>query len=138
MNRKPDATIQINLRVRESMRRRLERAAEKQGTSMNYQITSRIEAAFDQEHLRTIDAVTRDLESHAARIAAADVSEDRLADLRRCVEALIPVLDGLPPDCRHQVLEAGVADIKQCLARLDREVPIDPRTHYRLGSRATE
>jgi predicted HicB family RNase H-like nuclease len=47
MARKPTDTVAITLRIREDLRRRLERAAEKYDVSLNAEMEKRLEASFD-------------------------------------------------------------------------------------------
>ena len=49
--RKPTDIVQVNLRLRESLRRRLEREAEKRGLSFNAELTRRLEESFEREEL---------------------------------------------------------------------------------------
>ena len=54
MPRKPTALIAPNLRIRESLRRRLEKAARKRGVSLNREMTDRLEGSFDLPRLETL------------------------------------------------------------------------------------
>jgi hypothetical protein len=45
--RKPHTTVQINLRVKESLRRKLEREADKHQTSLNNEMRLRLEDSFN-------------------------------------------------------------------------------------------
>ena len=47
--RPSDEVIQCNFRIRESLRRRLERAALKNDRSLNSEIVARVEQSFEQE-----------------------------------------------------------------------------------------
>jgi hypothetical protein len=51
MPRKPSDIVQPNLRIREDLRRRLEAAAKKRGVSLNFEMTERLKASFDQGDL---------------------------------------------------------------------------------------
>jgi type III secretory pathway component EscV len=48
MARKPNDTVQLNLRFSEDLRRRLEREAARSGRSMNAEIIQRVEQTFHQ------------------------------------------------------------------------------------------
>ncbi|MDA9424033.1 Arc family DNA-binding protein [Bradyrhizobium sp. CCBAU 53380] len=61
MPRKPSDIVQYKLRIRESLRRKIEKAAEKNRTSANQEMVSRLEASFDQEELRSIRDATRNI-----------------------------------------------------------------------------
>jgi hypothetical protein len=43
--------VQVNLRLRESLRRKLERESERRGLSLNAEMTRRLEESFDREEL---------------------------------------------------------------------------------------
>jgi Arc-like DNA binding domain len=49
--RKLTDVVQVNLRLRESLRRKLEREAEKRGLSFNAELTRRLEEGFEREEL---------------------------------------------------------------------------------------
>jgi hypothetical protein len=49
--RKPTDVVQVNLRLRESLRRRLEREAERRGLSFNAELIRRLRESFDREDL---------------------------------------------------------------------------------------
>jgi hypothetical protein len=49
--RKPTDVVQVNLRLRESLRRKLERESERRGVSFNAELTRRLEESFDREEL---------------------------------------------------------------------------------------
>ena len=67
MPRKPTDTTHISLRIRESLRRRLEREAEKHQTSLNTMIRLKLEDAFEASDLRTHGECNRDTEVLLAR-----------------------------------------------------------------------
>jgi hypothetical protein len=58
MGRKPTDTVAFKLRIRESLRRKIEKAAERKKISANAEAVERIEKTFDDEE-RLIEARTR-------------------------------------------------------------------------------
>jgi HicB family len=62
MPRKPMQVVQVNLRIREGLRRKLEAAAKKRGVSLNFEMTDRLARSFEGETFQ-------DLESRVARVA---------------------------------------------------------------------
>jgi hypothetical protein len=52
--RKLSDTIKLNLRFSEELRRKLERAAEKNNQSMNLEIVERLEHSFRKEEIRDV------------------------------------------------------------------------------------
>src|SRR5262249_44846276 len=67
MARKPADSYTFTLRIRESLRRELEREAEKHRTSLNTMIRLKLEDAFDAQDLRTHGEHNRDTEILLAR-----------------------------------------------------------------------
>ena len=98
MPRKPMEMVQVNLRIREKLRRRLEREAKKRGVSLNYEMTSRIEQGFDREAHRTIDVIASNIKSVWERFAREGKERSRQADLVNAVEHHIAQL---PPEMRE-------------------------------------
>ena len=74
MPRNDNATVQVGLRIRESLRAALNEAAEKHGVSMNAEILMRLEESFK------LDAVKRELE----------IERQHLRDTEKQRAALIP------------------------------------------------
>ena len=54
--RRPTEIVQVNLRLRESFRKQIEKAADKSGRSFNQEIVHRLEESFRAEN---IDAIVR-------------------------------------------------------------------------------
>jgi hypothetical protein len=61
MARKPTDIVQYKLRIRESLRRRIEQAAKKNGVSANQEMVGRLERSFEQETQRKLDLVAEEL-----------------------------------------------------------------------------
>ena len=61
MPRKPMQVVQVNLRIREGLRRQLEREAKRRGVSLNFEMTSRLQETFDQVAARSIDTIGADM-----------------------------------------------------------------------------
>jgi hypothetical protein len=62
MPRKPSAIVQYKLRIRETLRRRIERVAKEHGISANQEMASRLERSFEQESVRKIDLIATQME----------------------------------------------------------------------------
>jgi len=71
MPRKPTDTTHISLRIRESLRRKLEREADKHQTSLNNEIRLRLEDSFEAQARRDLPETVQDLKTTAAKISAA-------------------------------------------------------------------
>jgi hypothetical protein len=62
MPRKPFEIVQYKLRIREALRRRIERAAKDHGISANQEMAGRLEQSFEQESVRKIDLIATQME----------------------------------------------------------------------------
>jgi hypothetical protein len=60
MPRKPVDTAHVNLRIREALRRKLEREAKKNRTSLNNEIRVRLEKSFEDSVVRALDEIAED------------------------------------------------------------------------------
>jgi Arc-like DNA binding domain len=61
MTRKPLDIVNFNLRIRESLRAKLARAAEKNRTSLNNEIRLRLEASLEKAAVRDLDTIAADM-----------------------------------------------------------------------------
>ena len=62
MRRKPNETVQVNLRIKEELRRKLERAAKEQEISLNQLIRARLEDSFEKKPRQSLESVASDIE----------------------------------------------------------------------------
>jgi hypothetical protein len=69
MPRKPVDTAHVNLRIRESLRRKLEREAKKHQTSLNNEIRLRLEDSFEAQARRDLEAIVDNLKILDARLS---------------------------------------------------------------------
>ena len=109
MPRKPSETVQVNLRIKESLRRRLENAARKRQVSLNYEMTSLLERGLDQPALLEGQNVAQDMAIMWARWGDAFTKLNRQADLMVAAERLVGSLGGDPQDIRQAA--SGVIDV---------------------------
>jgi hypothetical protein len=70
MPRKSTEIVPIMLRIREDLRRKLEREAKRHRTSLNAEMNMRLEDSFDQAARRSNESVAADLETNALRLGA--------------------------------------------------------------------
>lgn len=66
MPRKPQDIINFNLRIRESLRAKLAREAEKNHTSLNNEIRLRLEASLEKAAVRDLDVIVADMKERYA------------------------------------------------------------------------
>jgi hypothetical protein len=78
---------QINLRVAESLQRRLENAARQRGTSLNNEMRVRLEESFEIESLRSVNDVATDMAYHWSRFAERFLLLDLASEMVTAAEA---------------------------------------------------
>jgi hypothetical protein len=66
MSRKPTEFVQFKLRIREALRRKIEKAAEKRAISANAEAVERIEFTFEEDE--KLEAAERDLEQRKVEL----------------------------------------------------------------------
>ncbi len=122
MARKPSDTAQLKLRIREDLRRRLERAARKRAVSLNFEMTDRLKESFDREAQRTIDAVGSDIAGHWARFGGAWHELNKQGDLVRASTALI---EQLPAEVQErEAIKKAVAQVKKIIRLIEHEAAL--------------
>ena len=89
MARKPSDIVQPNLRIREELRRRLEREAKKRDVSLNNEMTYRLERSFDEDATRSNAEVSADMKNVWARYSEVFHSLNKQGDLIRAANALL-------------------------------------------------
>src|SRR5262249_55455880 len=124
MPRKPGETVQINLRLKEALRRRLEREAKKRGVSLNFEMTSRIEQSFEMESLRAQEAVTADMHVAWSRFGQLFHGLASQGDLRRAAEMLVAEVEAMPECLEREGVQKAVAAVKQVTNVLDIEAAL--------------
>jgi hypothetical protein len=117
--RKPSALLQYKLRIRESLRRRIEQAAKKRGVSANYEMTSRLERSFEQEAARSIDMVAGAIEIAWARHEQANHVLGYQGDLTRASEALLQQIDG--EEGNSEAVKAAADKLRKVIKIMDIE-----------------
>jgi hypothetical protein len=60
--RKPNATVQVNLRIKEKLRRKLEAAAKEHEVSFNQEITARLEDSLEGKAKQSLENIAVDIE----------------------------------------------------------------------------
>jgi hypothetical protein len=91
MARKPTDIVQYKLRIRESLRRRIEQAAKKSGVSANQEMVGRLEASFEAETVRKLEIIAEEMANLVDRLSAVPHSEwlpSNLVDLAEHISRL--------------------------------------------------
>jgi hypothetical protein len=126
MPRKPSDILQYKLRIRESLRRRIEKVAEKNKVSANQEMVNRLERSFDQEHLSDIDSVTVGLKESWFRVERLFDRLALLSDLLKAASELVAQIEQLPAEIQDRAaLKAAVEQVKQIRRMIELEV-----THF--------
>ena len=68
LRRQANATVQVNLRIKEKLRRRLEAAAKEHRVSFNQELTARLEASLDQGDVQSLGSAAQSLAQDALRL----------------------------------------------------------------------
>ncbi|MGO9049395.1 MAG: hypothetical protein ACLP19_27140 [Xanthobacteraceae bacterium] len=123
MTRKPTEIVPTSLRIRESLRRRVEQAAAQRGVSFNYELTSRVQDTFDREAQRTLEDVAVTFSQLEARAAAREHALDLQGDLIRAAEALVAANDQQD----SKAITAATAQVKGVLKLIDQEAALAQR-----------
>ena len=128
MPRKQSAILDYKLRIRESLRRRIEVAAKRRNVSLNFEMASRLERSFDQESQRSMDETAEHLKTVLERFAMAHHEANMLGDLVRATEALIEIIQ-----TGKDTTEA-VARARQVIQMIDREATLGVRRMHTTGA----
>jgi hypothetical protein len=123
MPRKPSATVQIKLRAKEVLRRRIEQAAKKRGVSASYEMTSRLEQSFEQEASRSNEMIVEDMKVVWARYGQMFHELAKQGDLVRDAEALITAIEKGNPGS----IASAVTQLKKAIEVIDIEAGIARR-----------
>ena len=120
MARKPSDVIQIKIRVREDLRRRLEQAANKADRSINSEMASRLADSFN---LPKLNEITAGLGNVYRQFAEEMHDRSQTEDLMRAAENLIEQLS---------TEEQGRGAIKLAIAEVQNAITAIAREHGRV------
>jgi hypothetical protein len=118
MSRKPTDVIQFSLRIREALRLRLEKAAEKRAVTINYEITDRLQRSLDAEALRGLNRIAEDMRIIWARYGDVFLKLDVQRDLISAAETLIARIDPLIRnlgDGDRNAIEGAIAGVRDTI-----------------------
>jgi hypothetical protein len=118
MSRKPTDVIQFSLRIRETLRLRLEKAAKKRAVTINYEITDRLQRSLDAETLFGLDRIAEDMRIIWARYGKVFLKLDVQRDLISAVETLIARTDPLIRnlgDGDRNAIEGAIAGVRDVM-----------------------
>jgi hypothetical protein len=115
--RKPTVVVQVGLRIREALRRRVEQAAAKRGVSINTEIAMRLDRSFDQEAQNEIGFLSVHLGNSVSRLETLLDDLKRQGVLIRVVKELVLQVGLQDP----KAIDAAVAQAKLVLKTLEHE-----------------
>src|SRR5262249_15820384 len=112
----PSDVIQIKIRVREDLRRRLEQAANKADRSINSEMASRLADSFN---LPKLNEITAGLEKVYTRFAHELLDRSQREDLMCAVEDLI---EQLPTEVQGRgAVKRAIAEVQKAITAIARE-----------------
>ena len=113
MARKPSDVIQIKIRVREDLRRRLEQAANKADRSINSEMASRLADSFN---LPKLNEITAGLENVYGRLANEMRDHLLMQGLMRAAEDLI---QELPTEVQgREAVKRAIAEVQNAITAI--------------------
>jgi predicted nucleic acid-binding Zn-ribbon protein len=129
MARKPTDIVQPNLRIRESLRRQLEREAKKHGVSLNQEMTHRLMRSFEEDAKRTIDIIASDLAAIHDRVSKANHKANMLGDLTRDTETLLRQIDA----GNSEAIKKAAEKVRSTIRMVDAEAALAIRQAHTTG-----
>jgi hypothetical protein len=88
--RKPHATVQVNLRIKETLRRKLEREADKHQTSLNNEMRLRLEKSFNAPAAYDLSEIAGDMrrawDRYGERHLRLRLEEDLIAAMEKSAD----------------------------------------------------
>jgi hypothetical protein len=131
MSRKPTDIAHINLRIRESLRKKLDQEAEDRHWSLNNEIRWRLEASFERQDLLSLaDSGTR-LETLVSKFEERFGELDKQGDLLRAADALVKAIERKDTDA----IKDGVIRIKQTVSNIETEAKAVVRRMHTSGGK---
>jgi hypothetical protein len=113
MARKPSDVIQIKIRVREDLRRRLEQAAKKADRSINSEMASRLADSFN---LPKLNEITAGLDNVYLRFAREMEDRSLTEELMRAAEELI---QQLPTEVQgREAVKRAIAEVQDAITAI--------------------
>jgi hypothetical protein len=98
MAKKLSALVAPNLRIREDLRRRLEREAKRRGVSLNAEMTHRLERSFELDAARSNESIAQDIEQNwlrfGERFLALTLEDDLARALAKSNDQKVAALAG--------------------------------------------
>jgi hypothetical protein len=118
MARKPSDIVAPNLRIREDLRRRLEKAAEKNRVSINREMINRLTDSFELRTHLNFEELHAGMEVAYAHIERATLHHPNMqADLINAAEALVAANEKQD----QAAITAAIAQVKAAIFTIERD-----------------
>jgi len=130
MRRKPTDTVQINLRLKEAERRKLEAAAKRNGVSINSEMTSRIARTFRDTAMIDADQAAENISRQLGPLLADTHELNKQGDLIRAADALISLIQ---PLLATRLIDGPTGD--EIRAAIDRLIVVKRMIEIEAGRR---
>ena len=130
MARKPSDIVQPNLRIREELRRQLDREAKKNQVSLNYEMTARLKQSLEKDATQSNEIVAADMKATWARFAQVFHALNKQGDLIRAAEALVQQIES---DAVGGAIAERAAKVKQVLAMINLDAALTLRKMHSTG-----
>jgi hypothetical protein len=115
MRRKPNETVQVNLRIKEELRRKLERSAKEHEVSFNQEIRARLEDSLEKKAKQSLESIASDIERHWDRFRDLFLIGGMLSNLKEAnkgLEEMIELVDAKKDPELSRLVHAAQALIK--------------------------
>ena len=120
MARKPSDIVSPNLRIREDLRARLEKAAKRNDVSINREMINRLEDSFDSKPQLSLEQLEFGLQVAWAHIERATIHHPNLqAGLINASEALLAQLDRPLEEWDPAAIAAAAAQVKTAINTIE-------------------
>jgi hypothetical protein len=126
--RKPSDIVSPNLRIREELRRRLEKAAKQNDVSINREMINRLEDSFDLKARIGLEALYEHLKTLIQRVERAAIERPNLqTGLIATSEALLAQLDRPVSEWDPAAIAVATAEVKTAISNIDTQQRVELR-----------
>jgi hypothetical protein len=126
LSRQPNDVVQVNLRIKEHERRKLEAAAKANRTTLNGEIAGRVMRTFETEQLLTAEQVAENINRYLAPLVGdlhlLNVSNSYRQAVGKLLALIRPLVGPVIKGETGEAITAVLAEIDQAAGLLDREV----------------
>jgi hypothetical protein len=118
--RKPSDIVSPNLRIREDLRARVEKAAKQNKVSINRELINRITDSFELRPRLSQEALTSHLQTVVLKIEQADIMHPNLlAGLINASEALLSQLDRAIGEWDPAGIAAAAGEVRTAISNIE-------------------